>query len=183
MRFGTRGDYPVSQRVNGAESEGSVRRLQGSKGEEMETMERFAGATRRIPAFAFCLALFAGCTSGTMSGHSQNCSSSGGLLSGQTVTCEGTVETLGGRTGVEFGDDFGGEYRLEASIFVEEGEAEVYAPGAGDEELSLGSVSAGEPLAVDEVVELSEDSEVFSLDAGEEGEVRGLEYEGTVTPR
>ncbi len=124
-----------------------------------------------------------------MSGHSQSCSSSGGLLSGKTMTCEGTVETLGGKMGIEFGDandegeSFTREYRLEASISVEEGTADVYAPGAGDEELFLGTVSAGEPLAVDESVELSEDSDVFSLDAGEEGEVRGLQYKGTVTPR
>lgn len=84
--------------------------------------------------------------------------------------------------GIEFGDDddFSGEYRLEANISVEEGTAEVLA---GDGDLSVGRVSAGEPMVVDEVVELSEDSMVFSLDAGEDGEVGGLSYKGTVTPR
>ncbi len=84
--------------------------------------------------------------------------------------------------GIEFGDDddFSGEYRLEASISVEEGEAEVLA---GDEERSVGRVSAEEAISVDEVVELSEDSNVFTLDAGEDGEVSGLAYEGAVTPR
>lgn len=134
---------------------------------------------------ALCAALLAGCEStGTMSGHSQSCSSSEGLFSGRAASCEGTAETLGGRMGIEFSDydDFSGEYRLEASISVEEGAADVYAPGADGEELSLGSVSAGEPLTVDETVELSGDDDVFSLDAGEKGEVRGLRYEGTVTP-
>lgn len=150
----------------------------------MKDSTRFAGASRTAMLLALCAALLAGCEStGTMSGHSQSCSSSGGFFSGQTVACEGTADNLGGRMGIEFGDDddFDGEYRLEASLSVEEGTADVYAPGDG--ERSLGSVSAGETLAVDETVELSEDDDVFSLDAGENGEVRGLAYEGTVTPQ
>lgn len=125
------------------------------------------------------LAVLVGC--GTISGHSQSCSSSGGFFEENAVSCEGTADSLGGKMGVEFGDDddFSGEYRLEASVSVEEGEAEVLA---GDDEVSVGRVSAGEPVTINETVELSEDSMVFTLDAGEEGEVRGLSYEGVVTP-
>lgn len=140
----------------------------------------FRRASRAAVILALCAATLAGC--GTISGHSQSCSSSGGFFSENAVSCEGTADSLGGRMGIEFGDedDFSGEYRLEANISVEEGEAEVLA---GDDDISVGRVSAGEPVVVDEVVELSEDSMVFSLDAGEEGEVGGLAYEGTVTPR
>lgn len=129
---------------------------------------------------ALCAAMLAGC--GTISGHSQNCSSSGGFFSENEVSCEGTADTLGGKMGIEFGDDddFSGEYRLTANVSVEEGEADVLA---GDDEISVGRVSAGESVAVDEVVELSEDSMVFTLDAGEEGEVNGLAYKGAVAPR
>ncbi|MBA2693992.1 MAG: hypothetical protein H0U65_16115 [Rubrobacter sp.] len=140
----------------------------------------FRRASRTAFLLAICAATLAGC--GTISGHSQSCSSSGGIFSENAVSCEGTANTLGGRMGIEFGDDddFSGEYRLEASISVEEGEAEVLA---GDEERSVGRVSAEEAISVDEVVELSEDSNVFTLDAGEDGEVSGLAYEGAVTPR
>lgn len=129
---------------------------------------------------ALCLALLAGC--GTISGHSQSCSSSGGFFSENEVSCEGTADSLGGKMGVEFGDDddFSGEYSLTANISVEEGEAEVLA---GDDEISVGRVSAGAEISIDEIVELSEDSNVFTLDAGEDGEVSGLAYEGTVKPR
>jgi predicted small secreted protein len=135
---------------------------------------------RAAMLLALCAVVLAGC--GTISGHSQNCSSSGGLFSENSVRCEGTADTLGGKMGIEFGDDddFDGEYRLEASVSVERGEAEVLA---GDDEIPAGRVSAGEPVVIDEVVELSEDSMVFTLDAGEDREVNGLSYDGTVTPR
>ncbi len=146
----------------------------------MKISGMFRKASHTAVILALCAAIFAGC--GTLSGHSQSCSSSGGFFSENAVSCEGTADSLGGKMGIEFGDDddFSGEYRLEANISVEEGEAEVLA---GDDEISVGRVSAGEPVAVDEIVELSEDSMVFTLDAGEEGEVAGLTYEGTVTPQ
>ncbi len=176
MRRRPRRDYPSSTVWNGAET---FLRPEAER-ERMEFSRVFWKASRTAVFLAFCAAMLAGC--GTISGHSQSCSSTGGLFSGQTVNCEGTADTLGGRMGIEFGDDddFDGEYRLEASISVEEGDAEILA---GDDEISVGNVSADEPLTVDEVVELSEDSNVFSLDAGEDGEVSGLAYEGTVTPR
>lgn len=147
----------------------------------MDKQGRIARMPHTAMLLTLCAALLAGC--GTLSGHSQSCSSSGGFLSENAVSCEGTADTLGGRMGIEFGDDddFSGEYRLEANISVEEGEAEVFG---GDGDVALGSVSADEsPLIVDETVQLSEDSSVFSLDAGEDQEVGGLAYEGTVTPR
>lgn len=147
-----------------------------------KSSEKFAGARRAALVVAFA-AFLAGCEGGSLSGHSQSCSSTGGFFSDQTLMCSGTAERLGGSIGIEFGDDddFGGEYRLEARISVEQGEAEVNVPGA-DGVFSAGRVSAGEPLTINEVVQLSEDDDVFSLDAGEGGEVRGLQYEGTVTP-
>ncbi len=146
----------------------------------MNISGRLSKASLYAMLLALCAAMLAGC--GTLSGHSQSCSSSGGFFSENAVSCEGAADTLGGRMGIEFGDDddFSGEYRLEANISVEEGTAEVLA---GDDDISVGNVSAGEPVAVDEVVELSEDSMVFSLDAGEDREVGGLAYEGTVTPQ
>lgn len=99
------------------------------------------------------------------------------------MSCEGTAESLGGRMGIEFGDedDLSGEYRLEASISVRSGSAEVYG---GDEDIPLGNVSAGEPLTVSETVELSRsDPVVFTLDAGEGERVDGLTYSGVITRR
>lgn len=146
----------------------------------MNISGRLSRTSHTAMLLALCAAMLAGC--GTISGHSQSCSSSGGFFSENAVSCEGTADSLGGKMGIEFGDDddFSGEYRLEANISVEEGTAEVLA---GDDEISVGRVSAGEPVVVDEIVELSEDSMVFTLDAGEDGEVGGLSYEGTVTPQ
>ena len=149
----------------------------------MNAAGNFTGGVREGLLLALCAAALAGCTGvGSLSGHSQSCSFSEGILQGQTMSCEGTADTLGGRMGIEFGDgddDLSGEYRLQASISVESGSARVYG---GDEDVSLGSVSAGEPLTVDETVELTSGSpEVFTLDAGEGEEVGGLAYAGVIT--
>jgi hypothetical protein len=83
--------------------------------------------------------LAAGCEGGTLTNHSQSCSSTGGLLSEQTITCSGSAETLRGSVGIEFGDrddeELVGTYRLEATLSVEEGEANVYAYDAEDERI------------------------------------------------
>ena len=136
-----------------------------------------------------CAALLSGCEGGTISNHSQSCTSTGGLLEGQTVTCSGEARSLGGSVGIEFGDadeeeeELSGTYRLTAEISVQSGEARVYSYDAEGERLPLGTVSAGAPLRVtDTVIEPSGESSVFFVDAGEEGRVEGLRYEGTIEP-
>jgi hypothetical protein len=144
----------------------------------------------RRPALllAVCAALLYGCEGGTISNHSQSCTSPGGLLEGRTVTCSGEARSLGGSVGIEFGDadeeeELSGAYRLTAEISVQSGEARVYSYDAEGERLPLGTVSAGTPLRVtDTVIEPSGESSVFFVDAGEDGTVEGLRYEGTIEP-
>ena len=138
---------------------------------------------------ALCAALLFGCEGGTISNHSQSCTSTGGLLEGRTVTCSGEARSLGGSVGIEFGDadeeeeELSGTYRLTAEISVQSGEARVYSYDAEGERLPLGTLSAGAPLRVtDTVIEPSGESSVFFVDAGEEGRVEGLRYEGTIEP-
>ena len=89
-----------------------------------------------------------------------------------------------GSAGFEFGEDDeeleSEAYRLTAPLSAGEGEANVYAYDAEGERVSLGRLSAGEPLSVEAVVEPSSGS-VFFVDTGE-GEVRGLRYEGRIEP-
>jgi len=129
---------------------------------------------------ALCTALLAGCESGTLTNHSQSCTSTG-LFDAETVTCNGTAGSVRGSVGFEFGgsddeDELEGPYRLTAALSVEQGEASVY--DSEDERISLGSLSADEPLNVNAVVEPSNGS-VFYVDTGE-GEVRGLRYQGRI---
>jgi hypothetical protein len=107
----------------------------------------------RRPALllAICAELLFGCEGGTISNHSQSCTSTGGLLEGRTVTCSG--------------------------------EARVYSYDAEGERLPLGAVSSGTPLRVtDTVIEPFNESSVFFVDAGEDGTVEGLRYEGPIEP-
>ncbi len=143
---------------------------------------------RSILLLALCAALPFGCEGGTLSNYSQSCTSTGGLLAGPTVTCSGEAESLSGSVGIEFGDqddeeeELSGTYRLSAEISVQSGEARVYSYDADGERLPLGTVSAGSPLRVEEVlIEPFGESSVFFVDAGE-GEVRGLRYEGRIEP-
>ena len=133
---------------------------------------------------ALCAAMLAGCESGTLTNHSQSCTSTG-LFDAETVTCNGTAGSVRGSVGFEFGgsddeDELEGPYKLTAALSVEQGEASVYAYDSEDERISLGSLSADEPLNVNAVVEPSNDS-VFYVDTGE-GEVRGLRYQGRIEP-
>ena len=129
---------------------------------------------------ALCAAMLAGCESGTLTNHSQSCTSTG-LFDAETVTCNGTAGSVRGSVGFEFGgsddeDELEGPYRLTAALSVEQGEASVY--DSEDERISLGRLSADEPLNVNAVVEPSNGS-VFYVDTGE-GEVRGLRYQGRI---
>jgi hypothetical protein len=137
---------------------------------------------RAVLLLASCAALLAGCEGGTLTNHSQSCTSTG-LFGEETVTCSGSAGSVRGSVGFEFGGDdeeLDGTYRLAATLSVEEGEASVYAYDAEGERVSLGHPSAGEPLSVEAVVEPSSGS-VFFVDTGE-GEVRGLRYEGRIEP-
>jgi hypothetical protein len=133
---------------------------------------------------ALCAALLAGCEGGTLTNHDQSCTSTG-LFDAETVTCSGSAGSVRGSVGFEFGgsddeEELEGPYRLTAALSVEQGEASVYAYDAEGERVSLGSISAGEPLSVDAVIEPSGDS-AFFVDTGE-GEVRDLRYEGRIEP-
>jgi hypothetical protein len=89
-----------------------------------------------------------------------------------------------GSAGFEFGEDDeeleSEAYRLTATLSAGEGEANVYAYDAEGERVSLGRLSAGEPLRVEAVVEPTSGS-VFFVDTGE-GEIRDLRYEGRIEP-
>ena len=88
-----------------------------------------------------------------------------------------------GSVGFEFGGDdeeLDGDYQLTAALSAGEGEANVYAYDAEGERVSLGRLSAGDPLRVEAIVEPSSGS-VFFVDTGE-GEVRDLRYEGRIEP-
>ncbi len=130
-----------------------------------------------------CAALLsAGCEGGTLTNHSQSCTSTG-LFGEETVTCSGTAGSVRGSVGFEFGEldeELDGAYQLAATLSAGEGEANIYAYDAEGERVSLGRLSAGEPLRVEAAVEPSSGS-VFFVDTGE-GEVRDLRYEGTVEP-
>jgi hypothetical protein len=137
---------------------------------------------------ALCAALLFGCEGGTLSNYSQSCTSTGGLFAERTVTCSGQAETLSGSVGIEFGggedeEELSDTYRLTAEISVQSGEARVYSYDADGERLPLGTVSKDAPLRVENtVIEPFNESSVFFVDAGEEGTVEGLRYEGTIEP-
>jgi hypothetical protein len=144
---------------------------------------------RPILLLALCATLLSGCEGGSISNYSQTCTSTGGLLEGRTVTCSGEAQSLSGSVGIEFGEsadeeeDLSGTYRLTAEISVQSGEARVYSYDAEDEQLPLGTVLEGSPLRVtDTIIEPFNESTVFFVDAGEDGTVEGLRYEGTVEP-
>jgi len=126
------------------------------------------------------LLLVAGCEGGSTTGFSQSCSSSGGVFSGETMTCSGTADSVSGSVGIEFGEeDLLGDRRLTLTVSVEEGSAEVYAYNADGDRTSLGRVGSGEPLTTEVIVDPFGDDTVFFVDAGK-GEIEGLRYEGTV---
>jgi hypothetical protein len=142
----------------------------------------FTASLRTVLVLTLCAALLAGCEGGTVTNHSQRCSSTSGLLGGETVTCSGTAGSVRGSVGFDFGGDDAdlvGTYRLTATLSAGEGEANVYAYDADGERVSLGRLSADEPLRVDAVVDPFSDSSVFFVDTGE-GEIRDLRYEGTI---
>jgi hypothetical protein len=146
------------------------------------TAEAFPDSLRAL-FLILCVVLLVGCEGGTLTNYSQSCASTG-FFGEETITCSGSAGSVRGSVGFEFGgddEDLLGTYRLTATLSVGEGEASVYAYDADGERISLGRLSAGEPLRVDAVVEPSDSSSVFSVDTGE-GEIRDLRYEGRIEP-
>lgn len=146
------------------------------------------GLVPALLAVSCLTAALTGCESGgSLSGATQSCSSSGGFLDDTTVTCSGQIDTLTGNIGVEFGDDDDFEnssdtQRLRATFTAESGTARLAAPGPDGEAVELGTLEAGETLTVDETISFEGDENSIDFDAGEGGELRNVEYEGTATP-
>jgi len=144
-------------------------------------------ASGRTLILILCAALLAaGCEGGTLTNHRQSCSSASGLLSEESVSCSGTVGSVRGSVGIEFGggdndEELFGTYRLTAVLSVGEGAASVYAYDAEGERIPLGRLSPGEPMSVEAVIDPSGDASVFFVDTGE-AEIRDLTYEGRIEP-
>lgn len=141
-----------------------------------------------VPTLLVCGLLLAACESGGgISGSMQSCSTSRGFLEDTEVTCSGTVETLSGSIGVEFGDgevfeeNTGDTQRLRATFTTESGTARLTAPGPKGA-VELGTLRAGRTLTVDKVVAFDDFDNSIGFDAGEGGRLEGIEYRGTASP-
>jgi hypothetical protein len=141
-------------------------------------------AVRGLTA-AVCLAtvlLAAGCLS--LTGHSQSCTSSGGLLGPSQFSCTGTAEVVTGEGPLTFDgeDDNDPSYRMDLTASVEDGRMDVFASTV-DGGREGGEVSAGEPIRIQAVVPSSDEdvSVTLAVKGGEEAEVRGLSYEADFT--
>lgn len=124
------------------------------------------------------LLLAAGCLS--LTGHSQSCTTSGGLLGPSRFSCTGTAEAVTGEGPLTFDgeDDNDPSYRMDLTASVEEGTMDVFASTVdGDQE--GGEVSPGDPIRIQAVVSSSDEdvSVTLAVKGGEEAEVRGLGYE------
>ena len=158
-----------------------------------ETETRMATTTRTIrravlaTIFAACCALsLAECKSGTITDSEQACKSTGGLFARRKVTCTGGVGTVRGEPslGVIGADgDLSGNYKLDATITVEKGEAKAYVSTA-DSGREEGKVSPGEPLRINAIVGIDGDDEEVSVNLKVLGkEVKDLRYEATALPQ
>jgi hypothetical protein len=136
---------------------------------------------------AACCALFlASCKSGTITGSEQTCKSTGGLLAGRKVTCTGSVGTVRGEPSlgiIDVDGDLSGNYKLDATITVDKGEAKAYVSTA-DGGKQGGKVSPGKPLRIGAVVGIDQDDEDVTVNLKVLGkEVENLGYEATVAPQ
>jgi hypothetical protein len=134
----------------------------------------------------FALSLIAvGCV--TLTGHDESCNKTKLFGSVSKITCSGTVETVRGEGPLTFGDsysdddddEYSGEYRLEMTASVEQGRMDIHAEGANGARKG-GEVSPGNPLKI-EAVGPSDGSVAVKVKGGEDAEVKGLEYEVTIT--
>lgn len=139
---------------------------------------RASGVLAALASVAFAT----GCL--TLSNHSQNCTSSGGLLGPGKFSCSGTVGTVKGEGPFSFDgeDDADPDYRMDLTMSVESGGMDVYADTT-DGGREGGEVSPGNPLHIEAVVPSSDEdvSVTVSVKGGEEAEVHGLSYEANFT--
>jgi len=141
---------------------------------------------------AGCAALaLVGCTTGTLTGGQQRCSSNFGLLDAKKVSCTGSVETVRGSPSlsvIEIGEQLDGAFELETTIMVGRGTARAYVTDVDDERVG-GEVSPGEPLRLVAVIYPedvgTEDEETVDvqLEVAKGEEVRALRYEATLVAR
>jgi len=155
-----------------------------------ETETRMGTTTRTVKRAvlatifaAGCALSLAGCKSGTITDSEQACKSTGGLFAGRKVTCTGSVGTMWSEPSlgvIDADGDLSGNYKLDATITVEKGEAKVYVSTAagGREE---GKVSSGEPLRINAIVGIDGDDEEVSVNLKVLG--KDLRYEATVLPQ
>jgi hypothetical protein len=141
---------------------------------------------------AGCAALaLVGCTTGTLTGGQQRCSSNFGLMDAKKVSCTGSVETVRGSPSlsvIEIGEQLDGAFELETTIMVGRGTARAYVTDVDDERVG-GEVSPGEPLRLvaviypEEVGTEDEETVDVQLEVAEGEEVRVLRYEATLVAR
>jgi predicted small secreted protein len=133
-----------------------------------------------------CALLLAGCKSGTTSELEQSCKSEGGFLAGRKVTCTGSVGTARGEPYIDVIDtdaDLSGNYKLDATIKVEKGEAKAYVDTV-DGGRQGGEVSPDKPLRISAVVGIDEDDDEASVNLKVLGkEVENLTYQATLVPQ
>lgn len=144
---------------------------------------------RTVAAIAAAGVMLAGCSSGSLTNSQQSCQSSGGFLQDKKMSCTGSVGTVTGAPSLSIADvdeEFGGTYKLDATVEVGEGTVRATVANANGDEVG-GEVSPGEPLRISETVELSETDEELSLSlkvaGGEDAEATDLTYESRLTPQ
>src|SRR5215213_7853228 len=85
--------------------------------------------------FAVCCALLlAGCKSGAITDSEQSCKSTDGLFAGRKISCTCRVGIVRGEPSlgiIDTDDALSGNYKLDATITAEKGEAEAYVGTAG----------------------------------------------------
>jgi hypothetical protein len=141
---------------------------------------------------AGCAALaLVGCTTGTLTGGQQRCSSNFGLMDAKKVSCTGSVETVRGSPSlsvIEIGEQLDGAFELETTIMVGRGTARAYVTDVDDVRVG-GEVSPGEPLRLvaviypEEVGTEDEGTVDVQLEVAKGEEVRVLRYEATLVAR
>jgi hypothetical protein len=144
--------------------------------------------TRRhlVVAMLFAGCLLAGCTSGTITGSEQSCTSTGGLFADKQVTCTGSVAGARGEPSlgiIDTDEEISGTYKLDATITVGKGTAKAYADTAEGEQAG-GKISPDEPLRISAAVGLDDEDDEISVNLKVLGkEVKDLRYEATLLPQ
>ena len=152
----------------------------------MKRTQVFGRVVYALILVVVCALVLAGCKSGTITGSEQTCKSEGGLLAGRKVTCTGSVGAVRGEPSLGIIDtdgDLSGNYKLDATIKVEKGEAKAYVDTA-DGGKQGGKVSPDKPLRISAVVGIDEDDDEVSVNLKVLGkEVEDLTYQATVAPQ